>query len=304
MDENLNVVDLKNKKNQSRILNIILGIGFLLLISYYLFSAPLGNKDVIIHISSSKPVKAVVSELKEKDAIRYNFTLNIFVKLLKSGKGIVSGDYLIKKNSPVWIVAWQIGRGHHNIEPVKVTLREGLTNEEMANILADKIASFRKDLFLSETKDIEGYLFPDTYFFFPLDTTEEIVEKLSNNYENKIKSVSYDIQKSGKSLKEIITMASILEGEASGSLDAPTISGILWKRISLNMPLQVDVDKKTYKEKGLPQNPLNNPGLISIKAAIKPEKSNYLYYLHDKNGNVHYAVNFEEHKKNINKYLK
>jgi UPF0755 protein len=99
-------------------------------------------------------------------------------------------------------------------------------------------------------------------------------------------------------------MASILEGEANGNLDAPTISGILWKRISLGMPLQVDVDKKTYREKGLPQNPLNNPGLVSIKAAIKPEKSNYLYYLHDKGGIVHYAVTFEEHKQNINKYLK
>ena len=70
------------------------------------------------------------------------------------------------------------------------------------------------------------------------------------------------------------------------------------------MPLQVDIDKSTYLEKGLPEKPLNNPGLLSIRAAINMENSSYLYYLHEKNGNVHYAVSFDEHKRNISKYLK
>ena len=99
-------------------------------------------------------------------------------------------------------------------------------------------------------------------------------------------------------------MASILEGEANGKEDIYIISGILWKRINLGMPLQVDVDKSTYKEKGLPSEPLNNPGLLAIKAAMAPESSVYLYYLHDEDGVVHFARSFEEHKKNINDYLK
>jgi UPF0755 protein len=70
------------------------------------------------------------------------------------------------------------------------------------------------------------------------------------------------------------------------------------------MPLQVDVYKKSYSLKGLPDNPINNPGIISIKASLNPKESNYLYYLHDKNGLIHFAKNFEEHKKNINEYLK
>jgi UPF0755 protein len=299
MDENFDKIEQLNKKSKKRILNI-----FFILFIYYFLSAPFNNKDVIIHILSGQSVNSVALELNNKNVIRSDFTLKLFIKLLKKGTGVVSGDYLISKNSPVWIVAWQIARGHHNIEPIKITIREGLTNEEISSLLADKLAEFRKDLFLSEVNNKQGYLFPDTYFFFPLDQASEIFEKLSNNFNNKIKNLKTNISKSGKSLSDIITMASILEGEAGGKEDIEIISGILWKRISIGMPLQVDIDKDTYKTKGLPLSPLNNPGLISINAALNPKSSAYLYYLHDKNGKVHYAVTFEEHKHNISEYLK
>lgn len=286
-----------------RILNISLITSFILF-HFYFLSAPYNNRDVITHISSGQSINSILLELKNKNVVRNDFTLKVFIKLLKSGSGIISGDYLIKKNSPVYIVAWQVARGHHNIEPIKITIREGLTNQEMASLLADKLVDFQKDLFLVSINDKQGYLFPDTYFFFPQDTASEIIEKLSNNFKNKIKTLSSPINRSGKSLSEIITMASILEGEAGGVDDVGTISGILWKRISLEVPLQVDIDKSTYTTKGLPKKPLNNPGLSSINASINPIKSSYLYYLHDKNGKVYYAVTFLEHKRNISNYLK
>ena len=70
------------------------------------------------------------------------------------------------------------------------------------------------------------------------------------------------------------------------------------------MPLQTDAAPETYKVKGLPKNPISNPGLEAINSAINPQNSSYLYYLHDKDGNIHYAKNFEEHKANKLKYLK
>jgi UPF0755 protein len=288
-----------------RILNIFLVFGFVVLFFlYYFLSAPYSNKDVIIHVLSGQSINSVSLELENKNAIRNNFTLKVFIKLLKSGKGIISGDYLIKKNSPVWITAWQLSRGHHNIEPIKVTIREGLTNEEIADLLANKLAGFRRDLFLTGGQGKQGYLFPDTYFFFPLDTAQELVDKLSNNFENRIKNLNPTIISSGKNLSDIIIMASILEGEAGGKEDIAIISNILWKRISLGMFLQVDTEKSTYTTKGLPSKPLNNPGLLSIRSAINPIDSPYLYYLHDKNGEVHFARTFEEHKRNIANYLK
>lgn len=298
--------EIEQQKNKSKkwILNIFLIFGFIILFIYHFLFAPYGNKDVIIHVSNGSSIDSIAIKLESEEAIRNDYILKVFIKLLKSGKGIISGDYLIKKNSPVWVVAWQIGRGHHNLDPVKIILREGINNEDMADLFAQKIASFRKDLFLAGVNNKQGYLFPDTYFFFPLDTTLEIIEKLTINFDSRINKLLPIIEKSGKSLNEIITMASILEGEASGKNDIEIISGILWKRISLGMPLQVDVDKTTYVNKGLPLEPLNNPGLLSINASINPLKSQYLYYLHDKDGKVHYAVTFEEHKSNITKYLK
>jgi UPF0755 protein len=70
------------------------------------------------------------------------------------------------------------------------------------------------------------------------------------------------------------------------------------------MPLQVDAMPDTYKNKGLPNSPIGNPGLKAIEAAIHPQTSPYLYYLHDKNGNIYYAKTFTEHEVNIKKYLK
>ena len=304
MDDNIDKIEQKNNIFKKWLLNIPLVVGFILLFGYYFLSAPFGNKDVIVHISIGQSINDISQKLKSEKAIRTDFTLKVFIKLLKSGQGIIAGDYLIEKKTPVFVVAWQISRGHHKIEPNKITIREGLTNEEIANLLAQRLAGFRKDLFLAGVYSKQGYLFPDTYFFFPLDTAGEIIEKLSNNFDNKVNNLTSSINGSGKSLEQIITMASILEGEAGGEEDVAMISGILWKRISLGMPLQVDTDKSTYITKGLPDKPLNNPGLMSIKAAINPVSSSYLYYLHDKGGRVHYAITFEEHKRNISKYLK
>jgi len=303
MDENLIKTKQKNKLANGVLIFLYI-IVFVVLINYFFLSSPAKDKDNIIHISYGESLNKVSTELENKKIIRNNFTLKVFVHLLKTNGAIIDGDYLIKKNTPVYNVAWQIVKGKHNIEPIKITLREGLTNEEIADLLADKLSGFRKDLFLASTYDKQGYLFPDTYFFYPLDTTDEIVEKLSSNFDRKITKISSQIEASGKSRSEIIIMASILEGEANGEKDADVISGILWKRIERGMRLQVDVDRTTYMTSGLPSKPLNNPGLVSIEAALNPIESSYLYYLHDKDGNVHYAKSFEEHKRNIANYLK
>lgn len=278
---------------------------FIFLIWYFFIMAPYNNKDVVIQINQMEPVSSIQKELKDKNVIKNIDSFKIFLKIfLNKGKVIVPGDYLIHGGSPVWVVAWQISNGKFNVDQIKVTLREGLTNDEISQILEKKIKDFDKNLFLLKVKDKQGYLFPDTYFLFTTVTLDEIINKLSDNFNHKIYPLEDSIKKQNKSLNEIIVMASILEGEASGKNDIGIISGILWKRLSIGMPLQVDVYKDTYKNKGLPANPINNPGIASIKAAINPVYSDYLYYLHDNLGRVHFAKTFEEHRNNIKKYLK
>ena len=130
---------------------------------------------------------------------------------------------------------------------------------------------------------------------------------------------------SSKDKSDIVAMASILEKEVKSSEDRRIVSGILWKRIKIGMALQVDAtldyernktsaeltaeDLKedspynTYTRTGLPPSPINNPGLDAIKAALEPKASLYLYFLTDSDNNVHYAKDFEEHKRNKEKYL-
>ncbi len=291
-------------KRKVFILNLILVISVFILLYFYLFSSPLSNKDVTLHFGTDDSLSKISTELKARNVIRNSFLLKTFLYTLSFDKHIQSGDYLFKRNKNLFSITLQILRGVHNVEKIKVTLREGITNNEFANILADKIPSFRKDLFLADKRSKEGYLFPDTYFFYPLSTTDEILNELTLNFNNKINSVRSEIDKSGKSIKDIIIMASILEKEAAGKEDIYIISGILWKRIKLNMPLQVDAYVKTYKEAGLPNEPICNPGLVAINAAINPTQSSYLFYLHDDNGRVHYAIDFSEHRSNIARYLK
>ena len=271
---------------------------------YFLISAPFTSVPIAIHISAKENLTTISNELKDKNVIRYTKVLKAFVYVFKNDKQIASGDYFFEKNSPVWKVGYMLAFGIHNINPIKITFQEGLTNDQVAEILSKNLPNFNKDQFLSDVSTKQGYLFPDTYFFFPLSTNAEIEEAFYNNFNKRVSVLNPDISKSKNNFKSILVMASILEREARGESDNALISGILWKRIALKMPLQVDAAPDTYKIKGLPSLPISNPGLISIKAALYPKDSSYLFYLHDKTGMVHFANTFAEHKANIKRYLK
>jgi UPF0755 protein len=149
---------------------------------------------------------------------------------------------------------------------------------------------------------------------------------MRENFARQTEKYNDDILKFKKPLDEIIIMASIIEDEADGTLESKRIvSGILWKRLRLEMPLQVDApfqyyngknsytltkddlmedhEYNTYTNKGLPPTAITNPGIDSIRAAITPTKTDYLYFLSDKKGNVYYAKTFEEHKRNRELHL-
>ncbi len=292
-----------------KVLYLIFLVFFIGIIGYYITSAPTNNRSranhqpTIIHVAQGEPLSKVILNLENQRIIRYRLVLKVLLTVFKLDRQIEKGDYLFDKNMSAWSVAWMLARGDHHIDPIKITFKEGVTNNEMATILADKLMSFKKDLFLSDPKARQGYLFPDTYFFFPMTTADEIVDEMSANYIKRMSSIRKDIV-GGKYEWEIITMASIIQKEAQGESDAPIVSGILWKRLRMNMPLQVDAAKETYSKAGLPLTAISNPGLIAIKAAFAPEDSPYLYYLHDKSGMIHLAETYTQHKANINKYLK
>ncbi len=277
-------------------------------------------------IEKGQTLFSISKELVDSHVIRSPRLFEMFMIVLGSEKKVSEGEYYFGAPVSSLEIALRISGKQFGIDRKKVTFPEGFTNKQMADRLSNTFDQFDPVLFSTLAKDQEGYLFPDTYGFFPSVTPDFIISTLKKNFDSKIDPLEEDIVKSGRSLKDIIIMASIVEKEANGDEDRAKIAGILWKRIDAGIALQVDAPflyilgkeskeltksdlatnsaYNTYKNKGLTPTPIGNPGLAAIKAAIIPEVSPYLYYLHDADGGIHYAATFAEHKKNIEKYLK
>jgi UPF0755 protein len=280
-------------------------IALLVFFYFFFFSAPVDFPiRTVTKINEGLGLRSISLKLKNEHIIRSRTVFEAFVIIFGREKSVIKADYFFENKLPVWEVASRVSKGDSRMAPVSVTIPEGFNVTEIADAFVSKLSNFDKNKFLLESKTLEGRLFPDTYFFLTTDTEEEVIKSMSENFNKKILSLKPEIVLSGKSEKEIITMASLIEKEAEGNVDREVISGILWKRININMPLQVDVAPETYKAKGLPKNPICNPGFAAIKAAIHPKNSPYFYYLHDKNGNIHYAKSFTQHRYNVLKYLK
>lgn len=278
---------------------------FIYLFVHFIFTAPAKFPEgIILNIEQGESLHSLSGQLKTDKIIRSRALFESFIILLGGEKNIFPGDYFLPNRMSVFEVAKKISTRDRGLAPLKITIPEGYDLNDMADIFSNRLHNFNKESFLQLTSGKEGYLFPDTYFFFSADNEEIVINSLENNFQKKIATVESDILASGKTEKQIIIMASLIEREANGDNDREIISGILWNRLKKNMPLQVDAELWTYKNKGLPNQPICNPGIKAIKAAIFPQASSYLYYLHDKQGVIYYAKTFEEHKKNIKKYLK
>jgi UPF0755 protein len=201
------------------------------------------------------------------------------------------------------------------IKTVKITIPEGYTIKDIEEKLNIKI----------ENKALEGYLFPDTYYLPFGFLAEDLIKVMRENFENKIAPYKKDIEARGKTIHQILTLASLLEKEVKTKEDKELVAGILWKRLKFGMPLQVDATityltgKKTtkigkedleidspyntYKYKGLPPGPICNPGLESILAAIYPEESDYWYYLSTPEGKTIFSKTLKEHNVAKAQYL-
>ncbi|MFH0846153.1 MAG: endolytic transglycosylase MltG [Patescibacteria group bacterium] len=302
----------------------VVGILFFSLGYFYLIKAPshfpIGS---IITVEEGVTLNQVADDLRVKKVIKSPFIFSSLAKLLMNERGVMAGDYFFEKDYSVVRIAWRTIRGKWGITPTRVRIVEGATIFDVAETLKKYFDIFDKERFIRLAEKEEGFLFPDTYYFLPNVSPETVIKTMKNNFNNKIQEIAEEINDSGKTLEEIVIMASILEKEARTLKSKQIISGILWKRIDINMPLQVDAvfpyimgkntyqltldDLKTespyntYANKGLPIGPIANPSIYSLLAAATPITTDYLFYLSDRSGNMYYAEDFEGHK--MNRYL-
>ncbi len=220
-----------------------------------------------------------------------------------------------------------------SIKYVKVA--EGLRKEQIVDVLDNKFEWDIKDTedFLGHDeyrdKKFEGKYYPDVYLI-PKDATgSEIKQIMNQRFNSKYNDIKSSMTTSTLNTDTILTIASIIQREAAGKTDMNLVSGIIWNRLFTGMNLQIDAtlqyakgteengwwpkvlskDKNidspynTYKNKGLPPSAIANPGLAAITAALNPQKTKCLFYLHS-NRIIHCSATYEGHKNNIETYLK
>jgi len=274
----------------------------------------------------------VINQLKTNDFIKSEWLFKIIFRL-KGGKIIEPGGYKISKTMDIW----QIARVFTEPEYMKwVIIPEGLRKEEIADILAKTLnwIDDEKEKWITIDTALnydytEGVYFPNTYLIPVDEKPADTAQRLRAKFEEKFAPYSQEAAKQNIKWTTILKLASIIQKEAAGEKDMPLISGILWNRLEKNMRLEVDVtlqyikgnseigwwpaiktaDKQidsaynTYKYYGLPPHPIDNPGLEAISAALNPQKTNCLYYIHDASRQIHCSATYSQHKLNIEKYL-
>jgi UPF0755 protein len=331
---------------------ILLGTIFLSGIVWYQTALRFRSRNidtVDFRISAGTSTAQIVQELKNKKLISSPLAVKLYLSRHKDIK-IQAGEYQFPANTPTRQLISNLATGKSLSREVSILFREGLTSKDMQaelikrnylmdnsfytlaqtplNKLPDNLQNFSFIKLLPSTVNLEGYLFPDTYRVYKEFSAEELIEKMLQNFEFKLTDdLRIDIIKSGHSLNDIITMASLLEREVRTEEDMKIVSGLFWDRITVGQALQscaslayilgvnkaqysyedtqIDSPYNTYQHRDLPPGPIGNPGLRAIKAALYPTKTDYNYFLsRPDTGETVFSVTLEEHNEAKAKYLK
>ncbi len=288
----------------------------------------------------------IAYNLEERGVVKNKILFEIYMILKGEAGELKAGKYLLISSMNIPQIAEKFVSG--DVLKIKITIPEGFTLEQIdarltenglieSNEFINAQLSFinnqlppinaQLSFINNQLSSLEGFLFPDTYYFSGQENIEQITKIFLDNFDKKLNSeLKREIERQDKTIFEIVTMASLIEKEVKTPVDKQIVSGILWKRLNAGMPLQVDatiayiigkntvkisreetkIDSpyNTYKYLGLPLGPICNPGIDSVKAAIYPEKSGFWYYLSTPEGETIFSRTLEEHNIAKAKYLK
>ncbi len=301
----------------------------------------LEGQERVVEIKQGSGLLSIASQLENEGLIKNKYVFALYAASQGKHSELKAGTYTLTPSMTPRAIAQKLWQGEST--QVTITIPEGFSLEQIEQRLNQafdathpigniKTEEYKdKFSFLEQAPDetsLEGFLFPDTYFFQPNVSSEEIVNRMLSNFKAKalphIEENKENISEE-KNIFQFIIMASLLEKEVIGAEDKKVAADILWRRIEIGMPLQVDATivyitgKKTtdvsiketeiespyntYKYRGLPVGPICNPGLESIDAALNPKESGYWYYLTTGEGETIFSTTLAEHNYNKSKYL-
>ncbi len=336
-NQKINLIKIFSKKEW---IIILASFVFILSVLLFTFFAPNYYKQespVVVTIGKGLSFDAIVDTLYSKKIITNKFNMKIAGMLYGAEKKIKAGRYSIPNGLSYLKLVSLLIDGNSHLQ-IPVTIPEGIWQPDLASIFNKNFGidsskfialSSSRTFLLSldiDQKNIEGYLLPETYFFYSNNSAEELLRKLKGEMDKFFDDKKMArLKQLGMTKHQILTLASIIDGESNLVSEFKTISGVYHNRLKKKMPLQADPtiqylirDKRknrvlrkdleikspynTYLYPGLPPSPINNPGKDAINAALYPEKNNYLYFVADGNGGHVFATNYEEHSNNVTRY--
>lgn len=313
---------------------IILAIGIGIFV--FQFSAPqkaTGEKvRIVIGLyETTSPIKdaeeAFRMRLYEEGLIRNPFVFSIALRLKGMHlKDIEPGGYYIEKGLNTFELLEALKKPYQKW----AVIPEGLRKEEIAEMMTKKLGwtEDAKENFLNYAE--EGYLFPDTYLLNLDYTGKDVAKRMKSQFNEKAGKVLQEFADANIKHDTAITLASLIQREAANEEEMPLIAGIIWNRLLHDPPMKLQIDAtiqyivgepgnwwrpikfeeriimspfNTYLHEGKPPAPICNPGLAAMEAVIHDQPSDYLYYLHDSEGQIYFAKTYEEHQANIEQYL-
>lgn len=332
--------DIKKYYRAALLVNLLLivFIGYQLFYSKYYWQ---GEEEKLFTIDPGKNLDEIIAGLKSADIIPNSFLFKLAVKLSFRESQIISKSYLFKNgmnNSE--LIAILTDKFSNPL--IKITFPPGYNLRQIGKI-AEKKLSLSKDKFIKEAsndslinilgltgqiKNLEGFLYPDTYEVSPSIKEKGLVSLMFNEFRKKImddSDIQNQISEQETTLLKTLTLASIIDGETRIEEERPIIAGVYLNRIKKGMKLEADPtiqyilpdgpkprllfeDLKivspynTYLNKGLPPGPINNPGLSSIRAVLNPAKHNYIFFVATGEGGHKFTENYEDHQKAVKEY--
>lgn len=294
--------------------------------------------EQFVEVPQGVGTAAIGRRLVDAGVVRDVNTFRLALWMTGQGRHLQAGEYRFDRPMSARQVAEKIGRGEVYVHPI--TFREGLTIKQMAELYESKgfgaakdFVEAAKNVALVESidpaaKDLEGYLFPDTYALPRRATADQLVARMVASF---LKALTPDlIEKAaanGQSVRQLVTLASIVEKETGKAEERPMVAAVYANRLKIGMGLQCDPTViyaleragrfngnltredlqfdsayNTYRYAGLPPGPIAAPGRASLEAAANPAPVPYLYFVSRNDGSHAFASTLDEHNRNVQEY--
>ena len=324
------------------------GTGWLLASDLFAFSRDIpSTQRIFVEVTAEDDMGSIAQKLKDAGLIKYKWFFRLFAGITGAEEEIGIGTYTLNTDMDyhALIAGMHSSSGNLTAETVTVTIPEGYTVRQTIALLAEKgvnseealteaaqTADFDYDFIDNDSEDLtrlEGFLFPDTYEFYVGHNAEDALDRLLRNFVSRMdEDRMAQVEESNYSLREIITIASLIEEETDGT-DQANIASVIYNRLEgpgdkqgtygllqidasllyalpdhegaiTSADMQTDSPYNLYQHAGLPPTPISNPGLASIDAALNPNSTDYYYYALGTDGLHHFSTTLAEHNAFVN----